>query len=51
MNTVITPRYPRSAPPETPRPAFAFGAAEALVAAAKVLLPFVVMAGILLLAR
>ncbi|WP_296555773.1 hypothetical protein [Pigmentiphaga sp.] len=51
MNTPITTRFTHPTPPAMPNPAFAFRPAEVIVAAAKVLLPFVVMAGILLLAR
>ena len=51
MNPPIPHRLPPAAPPAMPSPAFAFRPAEVLVAAAKVLLPFVIMAGILLLAR
>lgn len=51
MHTLTTSPYTPPSPPAMPGPAFAFGPAEVLVAAAKVLLPFVVMAGILLLAR
>lgn len=51
MYTPITTRIHHPIPPAMPDPAFAFRPAEVLVAAAKVLLPFVIMAGILLLAR